>query len=69
MPGGPYTRREEDSLGIAIVGLIIVAIVALIAIPILARVFGEATRRNENRPEGEGRDEPRPGDRGPGREE
>lgn len=56
-------------MGIAIVGLIIVAIFALVAIPILARVFGEATRRNENRPEGEGSDEPGPGDRGPGREE
>ncbi len=56
-------------MGLAIVGLLILGVIAIIAIPILARVFGEATRRNENRPEGEGRDEPRPGDRGPGREE
>jgi hypothetical protein len=57
-------------LGIAVVALIILVIVAIIAIPILARVFGEAARRNPNRPEGEG-DETE-GDRsrpsGPGRE-
>lgn len=41
---------------------------ALVAVPIMIRVFGEATRRNENRPEGEGRDEPAPGERGPGDE-
>ena len=56
-------------MGLAIVGLLILGVIALVAIPILARVFGEATRRNPNRPEGEGSDEPRPGDRGPGREE
>jgi hypothetical protein len=56
-------------LGLAIVALIVLAIIALVAIPILARVFGEATRRNPNRPEGEGSDEPKPGERGPGGEE
>lgn len=34
--------------------LLILAVIAIIAIPILARVLGEATRRNPNRPEGEG---------------
>ena len=55
-------------MGIAIVALIVLAVVALLAIPILVRVLGEATRRNPNRPEGEGRDEPEPGERGPGEE-
>ena len=55
-------------MGIAIVALIVLAIFALVAIPILVRVLGEATRRNPDRPEGEGRDEPGPGERGPGRE-
>jgi hypothetical protein len=39
----------------AIVSLIILAVIALIAIPILIRIFGEAARRNPNRPGGEGR--------------
>jgi multisubunit Na+/H+ antiporter MnhG subunit len=56
-------------MGLAVVGLIVLLIVALVAIPILARVLGQATRRNENRPEGEGSEEARPGDRGPGGEE
>jgi hypothetical protein len=41
----------------AIVSLIILLVIALIVIPILIRVFGEAARRNPNRPGGEGRDE------------
>jgi Sec-independent protein translocase protein TatA len=41
-------------LGIAVVALIVLVIVALVAIPILARVLGEATRRNPDRPDGEG---------------
>ena len=56
-------------MGIAIVALLFLGIMALVAVPIMIRVLGEATRRNENRPEGEGRDEPAPGERGPGREE
>jgi hypothetical protein len=54
----------------AIVGLIILVVIAIIAIPILIRVFGEAARRNPNRPEGEGNDEIGERDRtsGPGRE-
>ena len=41
-------------MGLAIIGLLVLVVIAIIAIPILARVFGEATRRNPNRPEGEG---------------
>lgn len=44
-------------MSIAIVSLIILVVVAIIAIPILVRVFGEAAGRNPNRPGGEGRDE------------
>ena len=44
-------------MGIAVISLIILVVIALIAIPILIRVFGEASRRNPNRPEGEGSDE------------
>ena len=45
-------------------------IIAIIAIPILIRVFGEAASRNPNGPEGEGDDEVEERDRtsGPGRE-
>jgi len=54
----------------AIVSLILLVVVAIIAVPILIRVFGEAARRNPNRPEGEGSDEVGERDRtsGPGRE-
>lgn len=57
-------------MSIAIVSLILLVIVAIIAIPILIRVFGEAAGRNPNRPEGEGEDEIGERDRtsGPGRE-
>ena len=41
-------------MSFAIASLIILAVIALIAIPILVRVFGEAARRNPNRPGGEG---------------
>jgi flagellar basal body-associated protein FliL len=37
----------------AIVSLIILVVIAIIAIPILMRVFGEAASRNPNRPEDE----------------
>ncbi|MDQ4127032.1 MAG: hypothetical protein M3151_03630 [Actinomycetota bacterium] len=53
---------KEGLLGLAIISLLVLLVVAIIAIPILARVFGEATRRNPNRPEGEG-DETDEGDR------
>jgi hypothetical protein len=36
------------------VSLILVAIIALIAVPVIARVAGVATRRNDDRPEGGG---------------
>jgi hypothetical protein len=54
----------------AIVSLILLVVVAIIVVPILIRVFGEAARRNPNRPEGEGSDEVGERDRtsGPGRE-
>ena len=57
-------------MGIAVIALIILVVIALIAIPILIRVFGEAARRNPNRPGGEGSDEIGERDRssGPGRE-
>ncbi len=38
--------------------MIILVVIALIAIPILVRVFGEAAGRNPNQPGGEGSDEP-----------
>ncbi len=41
-------------MGLAIISLLVLVVVAIIAIPILARVFGEAAGRNPNRPEGEG---------------
>ena len=57
-------------MSFAIVSLILLVVVAIIAVPILIRVFGEAARRNPNRPEGEGSDEVGERDRtsGPGRE-
>jgi hypothetical protein len=36
----------------AIVALILLVIIAVIAIPVLMRVFGEAASRNPNRPGG-----------------
>ena len=47
-------------MSFAIVALILLVIIAVIAIPVLMRVFGEAASRNPNRPRGEGGDEPRP---------
>jgi hypothetical protein len=57
-------------MSFAIVSLILLVVVAIIVVPILIRVFGEAARRNPNRPEGEGSDEVGERDRtsGPGRE-
>jgi len=40
-------------LSIAIASLILLAVVAVIAVPVFGRVVGVATRRNENRPGGE----------------
>jgi hypothetical protein len=66
--GGLYTLVGRKSLSIAIVSLLVLVIVAIIAIPILIRVLGEAARREPN----EGEDESQEGDRGshsgPGRE-
>ena len=63
-------RKGVEPVGIAVIALIILVVIAIIAIPILMRVFGEAARRNPNRPEGEGDDEIGERDRtsGPGRE-
>ena len=38
-------------MGLAVISLLILVVIAIIAIPILIRVFGEAARRNPNRPE------------------
>ena len=45
-------------MSFAIVSLILLVVIALIAIPILIRIFGEAASRNPNRPGGEGSDKP-----------
>ena len=62
--------RKGQPVSFAIVSLILLVVVAIIVVPILIRVFGEAARRNPNRPEGEGSDEVGERDRtsGPGRE-
>ena len=39
-------------MGLAVISLLILVVIAIIAIPILIRVFGEAARRNPSRPEG-----------------
>jgi hypothetical protein len=51
-------------LGIAIVSLLVLIGVALIAIPVLARVFAEALGRNQNRPGNEKENEEAHGRRG-----
>lgn len=40
-------------MGIAVISLVILAVVALIAIPVLVAVFGRASRRNPNQPGGD----------------
>jgi len=54
----------------AIVSLLILVVVVIVAVLVLMRVFGEAARRNPNRPGGEGEDEVGERDRtsGSGRE-
>ena len=39
-------------MSLAVVSLILMAIVALVAVPVFGRVAGVATRRNDDRPEG-----------------
>jgi hypothetical protein len=70
VPGGLSASERGNPLSIAIVSLIVLVIVAIIAVPILMRVFGEAAGRNENRPGGEGGEHIGERDRssGPGRE-
>jgi hypothetical protein len=45
---------KEVPLSFAIVSLLLLVVVAIVVIPILMRVFGEAAGRNENRPGDEG---------------
>ena len=70
-PAVSIPARKEQLLGLAVISLLILVVIAVIAIPILIRVLGEAANRNPNRPEGEG-DETSEGDpsrhSGPGRE-
>ena len=56
-------------MSIAIVSLILLVPLAILGIIIFGVISGQATRRNENRPEGERTDETKPGERGPGAEE
>ena len=39
-------------MGLAVISLLILVVIAIIAIPILIRVFREAARRNPDRPDG-----------------
>ena len=68
-PAAFCTREKGRPLSIAIVSLILLVPLAIIGIIVFGVISGQATRRNENRPGGEGTDETRPGDRGPGGEE
>lgn len=56
-------------MSIAIVSLLLLIPLAILGIILFAVISGRATGRNENRPGGEGSDETRPGDRGPGAED
>ena len=40
-------------MGIAVIGMVIVAVILLIGIPVLMRVFGEAVDRDPDQPGGE----------------
>ncbi len=57
-------------MGLAVVALMILVVIAIIAIPLFIRVFGEAVGRNPNRPGGKGTDESEERDHssGPGRD-
>ena len=46
-------------LGIAVVGMVVVAVILLIAVPVLMRVLGEAADRDPESSEGDERDEGR----------
>ena len=65
-PGGPVPARKEQPLGLAVVSLLVLVIVAIVAIPILMRVFGEAARRGSDEDETSDQDPSRHS--GPGRE-
>jgi len=66
VPNGLCTREEGQSVGLAVISLLILVVIAIIAIPILIRVFGEAARRNPNRPGGTDETEERNQSSGPG---
>ncbi|MDQ3862852.1 MAG: hypothetical protein M3317_05020 [Actinomycetota bacterium] len=53
-------------MGLAVISLLILVVIAIIAIPILIRVFSEAARRNPNRPGGTDESEERDHSSGPG---
>ena len=55
-------------MSIAIASLLVLVIVAIVAIPILIRVVGEAARRDPNKGEDEGSEGDRSSHSGPGRE-
>jgi hypothetical protein len=55
-------------VGIAVVSLIVLALVGALGGLVLARVFGAAAARNEDRPGGAGDDEEGRGREGPGEE-
>ncbi len=50
--GDLCTLEKEQTVSFAIVSLILLVVIAIIAIPILLRLFSEAASRNPNRPEG-----------------
>jgi len=56
-------------MSIAIVSLILLVVIAVIAIPIFVAVVGQATRRNPDRPEGEGDENAGSDKSGAGRDE
>ncbi len=53
-------------MGLAVVALLILVVIAIIAIPIFARLFGEAASRNPNRAENEEDRERESGEQRPG---
>ena len=67
-PAASYTLAGRKRLSIAIVSLLVLVIVAIVAIPILIRVVGEAARRDPNDEEGETSEEDPGRHSGPGRE-
>ena len=67
IPGGLYTLAEGRPLSIAIVSLLLLGIIAIVAVPIMIRVIGEAGRRDTSGEEDEN-PENRDPHSGPGRD-